>query len=162
MRFELGRAALRAGAADAAEHLGAAGATASEPAARVQALRELGLAHMATMRSPEAIDAFDRAAAIARPGDPERALAIEAEAIGVGQMDVMPVARVAEQLLSHPPSYAGITAGERAMLAVQAYETVRVNGRPAHAAELARRAFSAGFPSSSARARRPRSSARTR
>ena len=123
--LELGRAERDAGDRGVLASLERA-AAADDPLVRTAAGAELAAVRLTMGDAAGALDGFQAAIADALELDPDLALGIEANLIGLGQMDQLPVAAIAariERLRTGPPE--GATLSERLALGVLAFEAMR-------------------------------------
>ena len=139
---DLGAAEGNLGLAEAFDHLREAANTAPTPRLRAEILRELAHALFTTGRFVEIGQVLREAIKGLGPDDRDLAFEIDADLVAIAQMQMLPLDTVDERLDRYRvETLAGNTRGERALLAVFAFDAVRKAEPAALGAELAARAL---------------------
>ena len=142
--LELGSAELRLAMPEAAEHLTAAMEVIRKPAPLAKAVRELANALSISGNADRAVAALESAITVVAPEDPELALILEAELAAKSQQAGREArARAATRLARHS-GLAGVTPGERLVLASLAFERARAGDSSSEAVRYIEGALAAG------------------
>jgi class 3 adenylate cyclase/DNA-binding CsgD family transcriptional regulator/RecA/RadA recombinase len=142
---ELGAAEVRLASPEALEHLAAARAASTDATARARIALDLGTATFSMGRPPkEAVQVLEEAIAQLGEDEPELALELETQLIGIASQDpdVRPlVAERLERLRALAPQ---LSKGREVVLAILATEAARAGEARAEAIDLAENALAGG------------------
>ena len=142
--LELGSAELRLAEPEAIEHLTAAVELIREPALLAMSVRQLANALTWTGKSDLAVAALESAIHVVEPHDRERALLLEAELAAHAQEASRETRGPAMQRLVRHAGLAGVTPGERLVLAGLAFERARASESAIDAAAHIEHALAGG------------------